>query len=179
MRTFQAVVAALFAAEVTEARVWFGECPSVNWGTNFDSAAFAGNWYEQERDAVFTFEMDQMCSTAQYTLNNAGTLDASFRAMMPLNFYQYGSSPAGVMDCANSWNCELSMGDSGNSVNWGVVGTDYNNWHVAYWCGDMMGVQYSWLAVYSKEQTLSADHLAAAHAAIEDISQDTHSIGHG
>merc|ERR1712070_551455 len=111
-----AAIAALFAASA-EARLWVGSCPSVDWNTGFDSAAFAGNWYEQERGAVFTFEMDQMCSTAQYTLNAAGTLDTSFRAMMPLNFYQYGSSPAGVMDCANSWNCELSMGSSGNSVN--------------------------------------------------------------
>merc|ERR1719454_2746532 len=115
MKTFQAVAAAILANSAS-ARVWFGACPDVDWMTDFDSARFAGNWYEQERDAVFTFEMDQTCSTAAYTLNNAGTLDAQFRAMIPMNFYQYGNSPPGVMNCENSWNCELSMGDSGNSV---------------------------------------------------------------
>lgn len=167
MKTFQAVIAALFAA-TAEARLWFGACPSVAWNSNFDSAAFAGQWYEQERDAVFTFEMDQMCSTANYVLNGEGTLDASYRAMMPINFYQYGSSPPGVLDCRGGANCQLTMNGGDNAVSWGIIGTDNSNWHVAYWCGDLLGIQYSWLGIYSKQQSISEDHLAQAHAAIED-----------
>jgi len=46
MKTYQAAIAALFAA-TAEARLWVGECPSVAWNAGFDSAAFAGQWYEQ------------------------------------------------------------------------------------------------------------------------------------
>ena len=117
---------------------------------------------------MFTFEMDQMCSTANYVLNSAGTLDSSYRAMMPINFYQYGSSPPGVLDCSASANCQLTMNGGDNAVSWGILGTDYANWHVAYWCGSLLGVQYSWLGIYSKQQEISEDHLAAAHATVEE-----------
>ena len=127
MKTYQATIAALFAA-TTEARLWVGECPSIDFNTGFDSAAFAGLWYEQERDATFTFEMDQMCSTANYVMNSKGTLDASFRSMMPLNFYQYGSSPPGVLDCSESSDCKLTMNGGDNAASWGIIGTDYSNW---------------------------------------------------
>lgn len=70
--------------------------------------------------------------------------------MMPLNFYQYGSSPPGVLDCSEGYNCQLTMNGGDNAVNWGILATDNDNWHVAYWCGDLLGVQYSWLGVYAK-----------------------------
>ena len=167
MKTTYAAIASLLAASAS-ARIWVGECPSIAWNTGFDSAAFAGQWYEQERDAVFTFEMDQMCSTANYVLNSEGTLDAQYRAMMPLNFYQYGSSPPGVLDCSESFNCQISMGSSDKTVSWGILGTDYDNWHVTYWCGDMFGIQYSWLGIYGKQEKISEEHLAAAKATIEE-----------
>ena len=165
MKSYAAILASLVAT--SEARVWFGECPAIDFDTGFDSAAFAGQWYEQQRDAAFTFEMDQMCSTGNYQLNDAGTLDVQWRALMPMNFYQYGSSPPGVMDCSDSFNCAVSMGSSDKTVNWGILGTDYANWHVSYWCGDMFGVQYSRLAIYGKSQKISEEHLNEAKAAIE------------
>ena len=169
MKTFAATaaLASLFAT-TAEARMWLGECPSIEWNTGFDAAAFAGQWYEQERDAAFTFEMDQMCSTGNYELNSEGTLDVQWRAMVPMNFYQYGSSPPGKMDCSESFNCQVSMAESEKTVSWGMIGTDYDNWHVTYWCGMMMGMQYSWLAIYGKEQKLSDAYMAEAKAAIED-----------
>lgn len=167
MKSYAATLAALFAAS-TEARVWFGECPSVEWNTGFDHAAFAGQWYEQERDAVFTFEMGQMCSTGNYVLNSDGLLDVQYRALIPMNFYQYGQSPQGVMDCTGGFDCKITMGESSDPVTWGILATDNDNWHVTWWCGEMMGVQYSWLGIYGKQPEISEEHLAQAKAAVED-----------
>ena len=41
MKSYAATLAALFAASA-EARMWFGECPAVEYSTGFDHAAFAG-----------------------------------------------------------------------------------------------------------------------------------------
>ena len=112
--------------------------------------------------------MDQMCSTANYVMNSEGTLDASYRAMMPLNFYQYGSSPPGTLVCEDGHDCQLTMNGGESAVTWGIIGTDNSNWHVTYWCGDMFGVQYSWLGIYGKQEKLSDAHLDEAKAAIED-----------
>merc|ERR1712086_890196 len=145
MKTYAATIAALFAAS-------------------------AGQWYEQERDAVFTFEMDQMCATANYQMNADGKLDAQYGAMIPMNFYQYGYSPKGEMDCSAGYNCQITMGEDREDkepITWGVLGTDNENWHVAYYCGTLMGMQMSWLAIYGKQLEISEEHLAAAKDAIQ------------
>lgn len=168
MRTYQAVAAAFLASSV-DARLWFGACPKVDWMSNFDSAAFAGQWYEQERDAVFAFSSDTSCSTGNYVLNSEGTLDVVWRAYYTLSLgglWQYGSSPPGVMDCSESSNCEISMAKSDKTTNWGILATDYDNWHAAYWCGSLFGVQYSWLGIYGKSEQLSDEHKNAAEAAV-------------
>lgn len=169
MKTYQAVAAA-FLASSANARIWFGACPAVDWNTGFDTAAFAGQWYAAETDAVFAFGGDSQCSTGNYALNGDGNLDVVWRAKYTLStkgLWQYGSSPAGVMDCSDSWNCQVSMGGD-NTTPWGILATDYDNWHVAYWCGSLFGIQYSWMGVYSKSPELSAEHKEAAMAAVDD-----------
>lgn len=165
MKTYQAVVAAFLAANAVEARLWFGKCPAVAWDTGFNTAAFAGQWYQQEVDAVFAFGGDSSCSTGNYVLNGDGDLDVQWRSK---GLFKYGTSPPGVMSCGDSYNCEVSMGSSDSTVPWGILATDYTNWHVAYWCGELFGVQYSWLGIYSKSEQLSDADKAAAKAAVED-----------
>jgi len=92
MKTYATTLVALFAASA-EARMWFGECPNIEWDSDFNYAAFAGKWYEQERDAMFTMEMDQMCSTGNYVLRDDGLLDVQFGTRIPMNLYRYSYSP--------------------------------------------------------------------------------------
>ena len=112
MRTYQAVAAAFLATNAANARLWFGECPSIDWNTGFNTAAFAGQWYEQERDAVFAYGSGSSCNTGNYKLNSQGTLDVVWRAYYWVSLsglFDYGSSPPGVMSCGDSSNCEVSM----------------------------------------------------------------------
>lgn len=165
MKTYQAVLAALMANGAS-ARLWVGACPEMNWISPFDSAAFAGQWYEQSKDAVFYFGGKSKCSTAEYTLNSEGTLDTAFRAKKAMG--GYGGAPPGTLDCSESSNCELTMAGSDKSVQWGILDTDYENWQVSYWCGTLFGIQYSWLGVYGKNSPdLDPEYEAAANAAIE------------
>ena len=64
-----------------------GACPTPTYVENFDSAAFAGKWYEQARDSVFMYEMRQECGTQRFTLQDDGSLDLYFRAWFPMMGY--------------------------------------------------------------------------------------------
>ena len=156
MKTYAVTLAALFAASA-EARMWIGECPNIDWITNFDHAAFAGQWYEQERDSWFTMEMDQMCSTANYVSRDDGLLDVQYGTVVPMRLYQWGYSPKMKVDCSASSSCEVTVEgkedkDSDNEYVWGILDTDYNNWHVVYFCGKFMGAQMSWVSIQGKQQ---------------------------
>ena len=170
MKTFQAVAAAFMASNAVNARLWFGSCPAVDYNSNFNTAAFAGQWYQQESDAIFAYGGDSTCSTGNYVLNSAGNLDVVWRAYYYVSLsgiFNYGSSPPGEMSC-DSYDCQVSMGGGSTTTPWGILGTDYDNWHVAYWCGSILGIQYSWLGIYGKQPSLSDAHMDAAYAAVED-----------
>ena len=46
----------LAAIGVTEGRMGFGSCPKMSYQPNFDMNRLMGQWYEQRRDKLFTFE---------------------------------------------------------------------------------------------------------------------------
>ena len=72
------------------------------------------------------------------------------------------------MDCTGGFDCQITMGEDKEPVTWGILGTDYDNWHVTYWCGVMMGMQYSLVGIYGKQQEISEEHLAEAHAVVKE-----------
>merc|ERR1719353_1237967 len=109
MKSFQAIAAAAIALHSAEARMWFGKCPTIDWDTGFDHARFAGEWYEQERDAVMTMDMGQICTTGGYKLRSDGLLDVQYRTQVPMNFFQYSQSPVMKMDCSKSFQCEFDV----------------------------------------------------------------------
>lgn len=51
----------------------FGKCPKVPVVENFDTYAYLGRWYEQEKYPFF-FELGGKCITADYSLNPDGTI---------------------------------------------------------------------------------------------------------
>ena len=109
MKSYQAIAAAAIALQGAEARMWFGECPKVEWDTGFDHARFAGKWYEQERDSMLTMDMGQMCTTGGFNLRDDGLLDVQFRTLVPMDFMQYVQSPVMKMDCSKSFECEYDI----------------------------------------------------------------------
>lgn len=72
-----------------DARMGFGSCPKVNTQPNFDGSRHQGQWYEHQRDKIFTFEMGQECGTQAYQPNAEGGWDLYFRAQFWMLFGEY------------------------------------------------------------------------------------------
>ena len=103
---------ALIAA--TDARMGFGVCPKADMQANFDAAAHSGQWYEHQRDALFTFEMGQECGTQNFKLAADGTSwDLYFRAQFWMMFGSYMGVGGNLTECGTSseWTCQATMGE--------------------------------------------------------------------
>merc|ERR1719231_1912299 len=148
MKSFSAIAAAAILSGA-DARMWFGACPAADWQT-IDHAALAGNWYEQKRDNWMTMDMGQSCSTGTYRLRADGRLDVQWRAKAAMMMYQYGQSPVMQMDCSAGPGCDISNEDktpeqqaesaakrANSDWQFGILASDYQNWHVMYGCGQM------------------------------------------
>merc|ERR1711918_74809 len=125
----------------------FGECPDVNWISNadFNAAAYAGEWYEWKRHTDFTFEMNQVCTTMEFKLENGSTnkMDLYYRSNAMFNYMGVN----GKIDCSQSTTggtCDVKMADNPDDYQWIVLGTDYASWSVKYYCMEMMGGHMTW-----------------------------------
>ena len=101
---YTTAIAAALALHGVDARMGLGTCPDVNWDTGFDSARFAGNWYEVKRDNWMGMDMGQMCTTGTYRARADGAMDVQYRTLLPMdmdmNLMTYGQSPVMKMDCS-------------------------------------------------------------------------------
>ena len=139
MKTALMTMALLGAAD---ARMGFGKCPEVSTQPYFDGARHAGQWYEQQRDKLFTFEMGQECGTQNYKANSAGGWDLYFRAQFWMMFGEYAGIGGKLSDCGASstgGTCDATMGDSDKKYPISILATDYDDWSVMYACSDMLG----------------------------------------
>ena len=64
---------------LTQAKMGFGPCSTVEYMSDLDSDRFAGNWYEISRDSQFFMNMPYECTTQQYVLNDDGDMDFYYR----------------------------------------------------------------------------------------------------
>ena len=178
MKSYTAISAAALALLSAEARMWLGECPNVQWDTNFDHTKFAGNWYEQVRDGVMTMDMDQKCTTTTARARADGFVDVQFRTYVPMMF-DYSQSPVMKMDCsAGMGDCEFEIegrekkekdGESswsGNIDQSGIVATDYDNYFVMYVCGTWGGSLMQTFTIFGKEPVISEEKLQEAKDAL-------------
>merc|ERR1719488_313035 len=81
------------------------------------------------------------------------------------------------MDCSKSFQCEFDVEgwakddekrDEEKSFEFGILGTDYDNWYVLYDCGewwDGTGMMNT-LAIYGKQEKISDEKLEEAKAYI-------------
>lgn len=60
--------------ETVNSRLSWGKCKSITTVDNFDASQYDGLWYEMRRDAATKFEKGGTCTTAEYTLNDDGSL---------------------------------------------------------------------------------------------------------
>ena len=120
-----------------------------------------------KRDSIFTWEMQQECSTQEYKVNEEGNLDLILRS----NFWSAGftyQEVDGKLKCDNGPTCKISVA-GGDEVNWTILASD-NDWSVHYYCQDIMfGASHmSWLGIYAKDVTLAEDKMKAAEEAIKE-----------
>ena len=155
----------------TSAKMSFGACPKPALQANFDSAAFAGNWYEILRDSSFMYEMGQQCSTQSFKLNADGNLDLYFRAKF---MFEYNGVD-GTLYCdegsADTQTCWASMAGSEPTYPFNFLATDYDNYAVSYFCMEMLGGmgKMEWFNILSKSETLSDELLEEAKSKVTDV----------
>ena len=88
-----------------------------------------------------TMDMGQVCTTGDYKLRSDGLLDVQYRTLIPMDFFQYGESPVMKMDCSQSFQCDFDIegwekdDNKDYDFEFGILGTDYDNWYVLYGCG--------------------------------------------
>ncbi len=66
------VLAAIFG--IAQAGFVLGTCDKPDLQSDFDIVPYTGLWYEVARDKDFFWEQGGSCATAEYTLNDDGTL---------------------------------------------------------------------------------------------------------
>ena len=58
-----------------DARMSFGSCPTTENVSNLDVTAFAGTWYQIERDPMTPMNWMTECSYKKYTIDDNGDYD--------------------------------------------------------------------------------------------------------
>ena len=164
------VLSAFLAA--ASAKMSFGSCPDVSNMESLDKSAYAGKWYEIQRDPMFPYTMGSTCTFKEYTLDSNGDLDLWFGAYQPMMFSYAGVG--GKMYCDESMEetCEATMTDTGDyRAPFGVLATDYQSYDIAYFCMDMIeGVMKAeFVMIYGREPEMSEETLAEARGIINEM----------
>lgn len=164
-------------SSTASARMWVGSCPKIDWDTGFDSARFAGQWYEQLRDGFFSMEMDQKCMTGNHVLRPDGALDSQWRLLVPMDMMTYSSSPVIKMDCSKSFACTMDIENwekdddyekmkEEKGFEFGILGTDYDNWYAWYACGVWEGMLMETVSIMGKSEKIDDKYIEEAKNAI-------------
>ena len=103
-----------------------------------------------------------------------------------MNFLKYGQSPVMKLDCSNDFKCDVEI----ESDNWdndknddkdivfGILGTDYDNWHIMYVCGEFWGAGVmQTFSIFGKSEKIDQkyidDAIATLEAKVPEISAST------
>ena len=106
-----------------------GKCPDVDYMDTFDTAAYAGLWYEIERDGMFPYTMGSSCTFKEFTLDSNGDLDLWFGAYQPMMFSYSGVGGKMYCDASMDSTCEATMTESGDArAPFNILATDYSTY---------------------------------------------------
>ena len=131
------IATGVFFTSYTTLRVTQGSCPTTTLVSNFDPDRYLGVWYELRRDEDISFETGE-CVTAQYSLNDNGTVKVSNTQFF--GFYDSSSDYENAVGEAqvNSWFSgrlyvyffAMIGGD------YRILDTDYDSYSIVYSCTD-------------------------------------------
>ena len=110
-----------------------------------------GLWYEIYKDPKMIWEVNGSCTTAEYTLNEDGSIKVLNSMVKDGN----RQSAEGVAECDPNGTgaCEVSF----YSSFWGpylVLDTDYVTYTLIYGCTDIYVASYSNIWILARERTL-------------------------
>mmetsp|Transcript_27282 Transcript_27282/g.33927 ORF Transcript_27282/g.33927 Transcript_27282/m.33927 type:complete len:206 (+) Transcript_27282:90-707(+) len=142
-----------------------GKCPEIKIKTDLDLARYSGTWYETRKDFLNVFEIGASCTTANYSLNDDGSVTVYNRAYTPFAFGYYDVLGKGVeSEVTGPGSLVVSFHsepDSSRPGNYNVLDTDYDTYALFFSCSEKtnFGIEYAnfSFSILSRERTLSDD----------------------
>ncbi|XP_015111737.1 apolipoprotein D [Diachasma alloeum] len=132
-----------------------GSCPNVETISTFDVEKYAGKWYEQNR--YFTiFELGGKCVTANYTLNDDGTVKV---VNAQVNSFTENPSEieglARVVDAKDPGKLAVRFSSSPVDGSYWILDTDYESYSAVWSCQSLLfaNTQFAW--ILTREQNPS------------------------
>ena len=150
--------AALLAG--ANAKMSLGKCPDVENMPSLDVAAYAGIWYETEKDPMFPMTIGSSCTFKEFTQDSNGDLELWFGAKYPMGM-GYGGVDGVMYNCDGSTDetCEATMGGGSKRSPFGILATDYETYDIGYYCMDMIEnvMKAEFVMVYSRTKEMSKE----------------------
>ncbi|XP_052808166.1 apolipoprotein D-like [Mya arenaria] len=152
-----------------------GKCPQVKVQDNFDIEKYVGRWYEQER-LFFAFELDQKCVTAEYTLQQDGSVQVNNTGYVKLERkFSTSLGNAKAEDPKVPAKLGVKFFPEQPRGDYWVLSTDYTSYTVIWSCGPITGVdaniQLGWILT-RESAGLSASKMAEIHALLDGFGID-------
>merc|ERR1711872_244263 len=152
--TSSSLIFLIFSISFSEAAIGIstGACPDVRGMTDFDSAAYLGQWYEYSNMFEIyqdVFAVGAKCVRATYT-DQGETVGVKNEYVSPLTGYgsiegsaRFASSASMgelIVNFNNPAGRSLFGGADPNTPNYSVIDTDYTSYPVVYMCRPIAGI---------------------------------------
>ena len=169
MSLLKYICVAIVLVSAVESGFQWGSCPSYTRKMNsFDLERYTGKWYEIAREKSTPFQKGD-CTSADYTLNEDGTVKVVNSELLPSGEYKSVIGTARPTEdqfrlkiaFSESFFAKLFPGD------YQVVDTDYETYSVVYSCTSLAlaRVEYYWIlsrtAHIESDKTVELLHILA------------------
>lgn len=147
----------------------FGNCPKVEYMTNFEGERYMGVWYEIER--YFTiFEIGGKCVQANYTLNENGTINVHNKQISYITGVANSISGIARFEDKPTESKLLvtfsSVPFSADAPYW-VLETDYDNYSVVWSCTNYGFVSAKFVWILTRDPSPSLETMEKAYQVLD------------